>query len=153
MKRHESIAAISREHHFGLLFCWKIRQGLKKQVQTQRIFAYVKHFWDNHLQDHFKAEEELLFPALQDKLSDQAIAEHRQIRQLIEAMSGARPAQPQELTLLAGSVDKHIRFEERVLFPHIETELQGEALTEIGNRIHSLHHNPGEDNYSDEFWK
>lgn len=34
MKRNENIVLLSRDHHFGLLCAWKIRQGLKKKLKS-----------------------------------------------------------------------------------------------------------------------
>lgn len=151
MKRHESIVTLSREHHFGLLFCWKIRQGIKKRVSTTRMQPYVQYFWDNHLSKHFEEEERLLFSALHDSLCDQAVSAHNDIRRLIEA-SSIIEAQYDELVLLAESIDSHIRFEERILFPHIERELSEKALTDIGMQLKLLHKGHLKDAYPDEFW-
>jgi len=152
MKRHESIVALSREHHFGLLFCWKIRQGIKKHVPTERIQPYIQYFWDYHLQQHFEEEEKLLFAALQDDLCDQAILEHNNIRELVASVNRIIPVRPDKLILLADTVDNHIRFEERTLFPHIEKELPEEVLADIGLRLKLLHEGHPKDNYHDEFW-
>lgn len=152
MKRHDNIVALSRDHHFGLLFCWKIRQGIKKQVPAERMQPYVRYFWDNHLQQHFKEEEEILFASLQDSLCDKAIAEHANIRQLFDTINSIIPVLPEKLSLLADTLDDHIRFEERTLFPHIEKELPQETLAEIGRRLDGLHEGQPKDNYPDEFW-
>jgi len=46
-------------------------------------------------------------------------------------------------------VDEHVRYEERILFPHLEKKLTEEQLENIGNKIagESL-----KDNYEDTFW-
>jgi iron-sulfur cluster repair protein YtfE (RIC family) len=148
MKRHESIVPLSRDHHTGLLFCWKIRQGLKKQIPPARIQPYVQYFWDNHLKQHFEEEENILFAALKDSKCQQAVAEHKEIRKLIDANTNTADS----LNALADSIDNHIRFEERVLFPHIEQVLPAEQLAAIGNQLHTLHENHLSDLYPDEFW-
>ncbi len=61
IKRNENMVPLSRDHHFGLLFCWKIRQGLKAKIDLERIRKYILHFWKSHLEQHFKEEETLLF--------------------------------------------------------------------------------------------
>lgn len=152
MKRHESIVTLSREHHFGLLFCWKIRQGIKKQVPAKKIQPYIKYFWDNHLQKHFEEEETLLFALMQDSLIDVAIAEHKQIRQLIAASLTTNPIDSSQLNILADTLDNHIRFEERILFPHMEEKLPKEKLAELGSRLQELHPMREKDDYPDEFW-
>lgn len=152
MKRHESIVVLSRDHHFGLLFCWKIRTGLKKNIPLERIRPYVSYFWDNHLKQHFCEEETLLFALLRDDLCNQAISEHNEIREYFEEISTTKNVPDYTLVLLADSLDKHIRFEERVLFPHIEKEVSEDVLAGIGNELVKLHETHEKDTYPDEFW-
>jgi hemerythrin-like domain-containing protein len=152
MKRHDSIAALSRDHHFGLLFCWKIRQGIKKQVSAERMQSYTKYFWDHHLQPHFEEEETLLFPLLQDSLVEQALSEHRHIRQLASRSSTAPSVSTEQFNELADTLDNHIRFEERTLFPYMEKTLPADKLAELGRRLKETHPAETNDDYPDAFW-
>lgn len=152
MKRHESIVALSREHHFGLLFCWKIRQGLKKGIAPDRMKSYVSYFWESNLRQHFEEEETILFSEVKDELSNQAIAEHKEIEALIIAVKNAKSITGEELARLAEAVDKHIRFEERVLFPHIEEALSEAELEAVNRRLKAYHQAPAKDDFQDEFW-
>ena len=61
IKRNENILKLSKEHHFSLLFCWKIRHGLKTQTDCSRIIKYVQYFKTNFLLPHFSEEEIFLF--------------------------------------------------------------------------------------------
>lgn len=61
IKRHQAIISFSKDHHFGLLLVWKIRQGLEKAVNAERISKYVVYFFKEDLEKHFKDEELLLF--------------------------------------------------------------------------------------------
>ncbi|KIC95484.1 hemerythrin domain-containing protein [Flavihumibacter solisilvae] len=151
MKRNENIVPLSRDHHDGLLFCWKIRQGIKYGVSIERIQAYVKYFWDNHLEQHFEEEETLLFAGLQDKLVNQAVAEHGKLKRLIDVVVSPA-AHPAQLITLANTLDDHIRFEERVLFPHLEKVLSGDRLADLGKQLQQIHHTNEKENYTDEFW-
>jgi hypothetical protein len=47
-------------------------------------------------------------------------------------------------------VDEHVRYEERILFPHLELSLSDEQLTQIGTQISD---EPLLDTYQDAFWK
>lgn len=152
MKRHESIVTFSREHHFGLLFCWKIRQGIKKQVPTERIQPYITYFWNHHLKRHFEEEETLLFILLKDNLVEQATAEHQHIRALAEAVVNGEKISPELFLSLASVLDDHIRFEERILFPHLENALPKDKLTALGKELQRLHPAQEKDDYPDEFW-
>jgi len=57
IKRHESIQPLSRDHHHGLLLSWKIRSGISKGVDINRIKKYADWFYTNHIKPHFGIEE------------------------------------------------------------------------------------------------
>lgn len=151
MKRNENIVPLSRDHHNGLLFSWKIRQGINKNIETERIRKYVHYFWDDHLQKHFEEEETILFNKIQHELCEKAYAEHTQIKGLIEEIDrGDAPLE--KYILLADVLEQHIRFEERTLFPFLEKTLDPEQLSEIGTTLGPLHETANTDTYPDEFW-
>ena len=148
IKRHEAIQPLSREHHNGLVFCWRIRAGLSKNVETRRIKTYVDWFWANHLHQHFDAEEQYVFPVLEDHddLLKRALAEHRRLETLITTETDLT----QTLEAIANILEGHIRFEERVLFNKIQEVATDEQLHEI-----FTHHDHEVtcDVWPDEFWK
>lgn len=57
IKRTKSLTPLSREHHKGLLCVWKIRQGIKKEIEIERIVAFCNWFWETDLEHHFQKEE------------------------------------------------------------------------------------------------
>lgn len=146
-KRHKALQPLSREHHHGLLLAWKIRTGIKKNVEPKRIQKYALWFFNTHLIPHFKAEESYVFPVLKAKSSlvEKALNEHGMIKQLfeIDEMDYAI------LNEMADTLDNHIRFEERILFPEIQKQANEKQLSEI-----EKHHDSSrfEDNLTDEFW-
>lgn len=146
IKRHESLQPLSREHHHGLLLCWKIRQGLQKEIALERIKAYVDWFWDIHLKFHFEVEEKYIFSILPNKhpMVQQALDEHLQIKDLILNQNNTQ----QNLKKLEKVLNDHIRFEERVLFNEIQNIATPAQLSEIDQ-----HHNEVfNDTWQDEFW-
>ena len=54
IKRHQAIVSFSKDHHFGLLLVWKIRQGLNKAVSAERISNYVLFFLRKTLKNILK---------------------------------------------------------------------------------------------------
>lgn len=148
IKRSEYLKAISREHHHGLLLCWKIKTGIQKQIEVERIWKYAYWFFNNHLQDHFAIEEKYIFPVLGDqhKGVQRAKAEHKIIAQLF-ANKKDKMETLQQINLL---LKDHIRFEERVLFNEIEEVATEEQIKQI-NKHH--HHNKFIDNEEDAFWE
>ncbi|MDE5437335.1 hemerythrin domain-containing protein [Elizabethkingia meningoseptica] len=149
MKRNENIVLLSRDHHFGLLCSWKIRQGLKKEIAAERIGRYVRYFWTSHLEEHFWEEEEILFPYADDKFAERIRQEHQQIRSLTAAIEIA--VDPELLLSFANALEQHIRFEERTWFPHLEELLDKQTMEEIGKALDVVHA-AETDEYEDEFW-
>jgi hemerythrin-like domain-containing protein len=150
IKRNEHIVKLSRDHHASLLFCWKLRQGVKYHISADRLIKYVQYFWQHHFSIHFKEEEEFLFAPLHDKVVQKAIDDHQEIKIFIEQISlhGAE-SEDNVLLELAEMVNAHVRYEERILFPHLEVNLSDEQLEKIGREINS---EPLLDNYGDNFW-
>ena len=148
LKRHIALQPLSRDHHHGLLLCWKIRKGLQHGVSPERVKAYADWFWEHHLHAHFIEEEKQIFPLLttSNALVQQALNEHERLRQLF----GHPTADASILNHTADDLEQHIRFEERVLFQEIQRVVSEVILSEI---------NINEDDSSscpiweDEFWK
>ncbi len=150
IKRGKELVQLSREHHNGLLLSWKIRTGLDKGVEMERITRYVQAFYEADLKNHFLKEEELVFSLLPgNELVERAIAEHRELEDMISAIAGGSVEQ---LRMLPEKLDSHIRFEERVLFNRIEAEAPSEALTKVGETIKALHEDEVPFQWEDEFW-
>jgi hemerythrin-like domain-containing protein len=150
MKRNENIVKLSRDHHASLLFCWKLRQGIKRHASWERMVKYVNYFWSHHFATHFKEEENLLFATLKDQTVQKAIDDHKKIKILINDLDSSEQKNiHQKLSQLADTVDEHVRYEERILFPHLESELTEDQLNDIGRQI-----TPDTllDNYEDDFW-
>ena len=151
LKRNENLLKLSRDHHAGLLFYWKIRQGVKYHIETDRMVKYVKYFWDHHLAWHFKEEEEFLFPTLHDAEVQKALDDHQKIKTFVDKVQVSGMESEDDVLLeFADTVDDHIRYEERVLFPHLQEQLSDEQLETIGEQIID---EPLVDNYEDEFWR
>ncbi|WP_339649461.1 hemerythrin domain-containing protein [uncultured Salegentibacter sp.] len=149
IKRHEALKPLSREHHHGLLLCWKIRQGVKKEVEVARIKAYTEWFKIHYLDPHFEAEEEHIFPVLgnEHELVKRALKEHRRLKRLFSQDTEVEIA----LNNIEEELDSHIRFEERVLFNEIQEVASAEQLADI-----EKHHNGiqfSDDDWQDHFWE
>lgn len=150
LKRTEAIVPLSRDHHHGLLFAWKIKQGARYGAAPERMAPYVAYFWEAHLAPHFREEEEILFrPAVENNLVQQALEEHIAIRDL--AAAGASATETAPLLALADAVKAHIRFEERTLFPFLENHYSTTTLREIGAALDGVHH-AAADIWGDAFW-
>ena len=109
--------------------------------------TYCEWFWGNHLQAHFEEEEKLIFPVLpeDDPMIKQALSEHKRLRKLFSTWENTE----KNLGQIEEELEKHIRFEERVLFPVIQekaTSSQLEIIAAQGDREKFV------ENMSDPFW-
>ncbi|HLT72279.1 MAG TPA: hemerythrin domain-containing protein [Cyclobacteriaceae bacterium] len=147
ISRHEALRPLSREHHFGLQLCWKIRRGFQKDVSAERIKAYCDWFYQRYLVPHFEIEEKYLFPIMGEgnDLVDRAISDHRQIEGFIREPTNLEEV----LRSLEVVLNNHIRFEERVLFNEIQRVATDEQL-DLMRKVHT--HELKEEKYDDEFW-
>lgn len=148
IKRHKALQNFSREHHHGLLLCWKIRTGVSKGISQERIKKYVDWFFEQHLVPHFTEEEKYIFSVLgnQHGLIKRALAEHRRLTRLFTDTKNIT----RSLHRIEEELEQHIRFEERVLFNEIQqvaTEQQLKTILKL--------HTDGKfnDNESDKFWE
>jgi iron-sulfur cluster repair protein YtfE (RIC family) len=153
IKRHPAIVSFSKEHHFGLLLVWKIRQGLKKSIPAERISNYVLFFFREDLDNHFKEEEQLLFSKLPagDELRIKAERDHLEIYQLVDAIKNNK-TDAGLLSEMADKLEEHIRFEERELFNHLQTNISADDLKEIEKRFSNTG-NGMDEKWEDHFWE
>ena len=149
IKRHEALKPLSREHHHGLLLCWKIRQGFKKNVAPERMKKYTDWFKQEYLEPHFQMEEEYVFPVLgnDNEKVKRALAEHRRLKRLFEQEEDLDKA----LSRIEEELDLHIRFEERDLFNDVENAATPEDFAEIEKHHTGLAFS--DDEWKDHFWK
>jgi hemerythrin-like domain-containing protein len=148
MKRHEALVHLSRDHHFGLLLVWKLKQGLAKEVSVERMAKYISVFYQHHLKPHFFEEEETIFKILGEEhlLIKEAISQHRTFEKMI--LAGFKNTN--QIKKFRELLELHIRKEEREIFPEIEnaaTDEQLEALMKLN------HPELKEPEYNDIFWK
>lgn len=151
IKRSPQLAPLSREHHDGLLFAWKIKQGIENRASLDVMRKFTLWYWKHHIKPHFFQEEKILLPYLQDNdpLATRLHEEHDYIRELILGLDDE--ADHRTLVILADLLNRHIRFEERELFVHLEKILTPEQLENIFTQLekHPVH---CEQEWKDEFW-
>lgn len=151
IKRNPQLIKLSRDHHFGLLIVWKIRQGIRYEVAAPRIVAFVLEAFRKELEPHFLQEEKCVFPLLQpdDPMRLRAAAEHQNLRSLQVDLS--QDISYDLLQLFANLLDEHIRFEERELFNYIEEICSQELLIEAEKCMQAMPQ-PVADQWADQFW-
>jgi hypothetical protein len=148
IKRTPALQPLSRDHHEGLLLCWKIREGLRRNIGPARISGYAKWFYTNYLVPHFREEELFFFPLLGNDHAEvkKALDEHRELHALCATLDDT----PDKLLNLADVLERHIRFEERVLFNSLQDATTDEILSRSGYTENYEKSCPA---WNDEFWK
>lgn len=144
-RRHDSLIPLSREHQYALLLCLRIHRGIEahqEDLDWLRAKAVnAVRFFESDLALHFKAEEEVLFPAMRDfpeanELINALLNEHRALERLMESLHQAADGLlPDLLCQFADLLEAHIRREERSLFPIYEERTSAELTRKVGEGI------------------
>jgi hemerythrin-like domain-containing protein len=144
--RHPSLIPLSQDHHHGralALRCRKQALGQIKPMGAEGLRERAKEFlvfYQAHLVPHFRAEEEALFPLLRsaapesEAMIDELVRDHEKIRQAIpQLQSGTSLAKL--IFDLGDLLERHIRKEERELFPLFEQHVESRQAEAVGEEI------------------
>ena len=156
MKRNENLVTLSWEHHDGLVVSFRLQQGLKKNVNSEDMVDYILYTWENVLEHHFWQEEQIINQDISNTESfknmiSQMENDHKQIRNLITEIKKDK-SNTQLIQEFADILNQHIRFEERQLFPAIESESSKDELNSIGKFLKDEHKHSCEI-WNNQFWK
>jgi iron-sulfur cluster repair protein YtfE (RIC family) len=147
--RHPSLVPLSHDHHHGLalaLRCRKQALGQMKPMGAAGLRERAKEFlafYTNNLVPHFKAEEDVLFPALRDAVPDSAVIidslaqDHAQIRRAMPQLE-AGTGLAKLIFDLGDLLERHIRKEERELFPLFEQHIRNPEAEAIGAALKKI---------------
>ena len=143
MKRHEALEQLSRDHHQALFQAMRLKRASEEDAGD--VLADFLDFWFNVGHLHFRAEEEVLLPAFSaygNASSDavvRVLVDHVEIRREAYELGGLKSDPPPErLHALGERLDKHVRHEERVLFPLIEEALPEEELVRVARGVEEV---------------
>jgi hemerythrin-like domain-containing protein len=142
MKRNQAFETLSHDHHDGLVFAAAIRKSRAAGDSLEDLAARVRAFWERHLVEHFRAEEEILLPEMQDEplsaLSLRLASEHEAIWKLVDSLQDPGKGDA-TLDAFSDVLVSHIRFEERELFPKLERALPSATLAKIAFELAAIH--------------
>ncbi|MBL8206493.1 MAG: hypothetical protein JNM09_19825 [Blastocatellia bacterium] len=94
-RRHESLILLSREYYYALLLCLRVHRGLVAQQDDPAWLRNqpenVVRFFASDLRPNFRAEGDMLFPAMQHcanvtELPPNLLAEHRRLEWLASSL-------------------------------------------------------------------
>lgn len=124
MKRSEALAPLSRDHHQGLFVALQLKRADGSSAAAARR-AFLD-FWEQAERHHFRVEEERLLPAFARHAEAdhpavvRVLVEHVDLRRRAQDLAAEEAMEPSGLSELGERLERHIRHEERVLFPLIE---------------------------------
>jgi hemerythrin-like domain-containing protein len=147
--RHPSLVPLSRDHHHGLALALRCRKQALGQLKPMGAAGLLERaqeflgFYKSNLVRHFEAEEQVLFPRMRAAVPatapiiDGLAREHDEIRQAIPKLeAGAGLAKL--IFDLGDLLERHIRTEERELFPLFEEQIEHAQAEMIGNEVKKI---------------
>ena len=141
MKRHPALQPLSRDHHVALLAALRLRRATAEDAVAARD-AFLA-FWREHGANHFRVEEEVLLPAFAVHADPNAECVARMLMDHVRIRAAARRLeqpgdQPVEsLHELGTLLERHVRLEEREVFPLIEDALPPQAADDLVREVHA----------------
>ena len=134
MKRSPELAPLSRDHHAALEHALRLRRA--SQDDLAAVVAAFLAFLVGPGRAHFAREEELLAPAVPSARADLAqrmLDEHVEILRRAEGLG--RDPRVTEARGLGELLARHVRFEERELFPFLEAQVPAERMRDIARAL------------------
>jgi hemerythrin-like domain-containing protein len=141
MKRHAALVPLSHDHHHALVEARRLMQSADdgEAVRLDAVERFLAFYAADTI-EHFREEEERLFPLVVDQddaaneLLLRALLEHQRIHacaQRLRESVATGSADAAVMRQLGDLLHAHVRLEERELFPLIETTVSEQALAEI----------------------
>ena len=130
VKRHPALIPLSHDHHHALVQARRARRAADQEPRERlRVAEETIRFFEAETLEHFREEEEHVFPLLVEDGADppelvlRALADHCVLHAAVETLRRAvelGEVPPEALRALGERLDAHIRLEERELFPLVE---------------------------------
>jgi hemerythrin-like domain-containing protein len=143
MKRSRELRPLSSEHHQALLVAFQLKKSLEGHPEAAGaprdlpgLVSLARRFEGQVFASHAAAEEALLGEHLSAADRSRLAAEHVELKGLVEHARTAAPGEQRAaLSAFADLLERHVRWEERELFPYAEAHLDASALASIGGEL------------------
>ena len=130
MKRHPALVALSEDHHHELVQARRLLAASagSPEERTRAASAYVGLFFSETV-EHFRREEETVFPlyarqaSASAELLERVLREHMELHGLARALraeAAAGEVSGETLEALGSLLRAHVRLEERELFEDVQ---------------------------------
>ena len=147
--RDASLIPLSHDHHHGLALALRCRKQALGQIRPMGIQGLkerageFEEFFSRNLKPHFQAEEEILFPFMRSRipqseaLIEDLLKDHAALREGLARLDGA-DGLGRLLFELGDLLERHIRREERELFPLFEKHATPGEAERVGKEIEKI---------------
>jgi iron-sulfur cluster repair protein YtfE (RIC family) len=150
MPRHPVLVRLSHDHHHALALALRCRKQALGQLKPMG-FAGLKEraeefqaFFRESLDRHFKAEEEVLFPSMRADIAesaaliDELLGDHARLRAFVLRLADDAGL-AKVLFDAADLLERHIRREERELFPIFEKHADAALAARVESQLGALY--------------
>lgn len=143
MKRSRELKPLSSEHHQALLVAFQLKKGLAGHAEAAGapkdlpgLLAHARRFEEQVLRAHALAEEDLLGRWIPARDMERLVEDHAEMGRLMQLARSARGAELRgHLAGFADLLERHVRWEERELFPYAEGHVDEATLADIGGEL------------------
>lgn len=137
MPRIGPLLALSREHHQTLVMARNARRAAASNDDATLFaaIAQVENHWHSVMEHHFRYEERLVKMAddrLDPQLVTRFLSEHAELRALSARECKLSPSV--RLQRFADLANAHVRYEERIVFPLLQSHPSIALGNEQGNQ-------------------
>jgi iron-sulfur cluster repair protein YtfE (RIC family) len=146
MKRHPALQPLSRDHHAALVVAQRLRRAAAADAGAARD-AFLA-FWHADGAQHFRVEEDVLLPAFaryadpDDERVVRMLLDHVRIRAQAGRLQETAEPVVEDLHTLGAALERHVRLEEREVFPLIESALPPAAAAALVGAIERAEQSP-----------
>lgn len=130
LKRHPSLMPLSRDHYVGLVQGQHLIEAAGgSSVDRRTAVAEFLDAWNTHIAQHFDDEERLLCPLADDVGRERLLEEHHRLRSMANEAKQQRQKvdpDPKWVHEVGQVLTHHIRWEERDLFPALQSTRSSE---------------------------
>jgi hypothetical protein len=142
-KRSRELKPLTSEHEQALLVAYQLRKGLAGHGDSAGapkdlpgLAALARRYEDAVFATHTRAEEELLAGHISAADFGRLKSDHADMRRFLDNARSGRPAEMRAaLAAFADLLERHVRWEERELFPALESAIGEDALAVMGHEL------------------
>lgn len=131
IKRHPCLRPLSRDHLIALMAALKLTKAGKGEIELAEGVSFFLDCWNKEISIHLQDEERILPEFISDgAYKARLLADHVELRKFVEHHQEG--ASSKDTALAAGEfLEKHVRWEEHELFPHIENSCSPEQIRRL----------------------